>query len=157
MFLLVQISFPSLAVPDLGAGAHTYHHDVVAEVRVVAQHLRYQHSSLLVRVLVDGSGQEHAQVVACGLVAHRRVLDLDGDATELRLRQEVDAPFLAARHDESRAKLGTELGGQGHAALRVDFRGVRAQQQRGQGHRLRLCGGVRGVLDLRVVCQRSTS
>ena len=71
------------------------YHDVVAEVRVVAQHLRYQHSSLLVRVLVDGSGQEHAQVVACGLVAHRRVLDLDGDATELRLRQEVDAPFLA--------------------------------------------------------------
>lgn len=110
-------------------GSHADHHNVAAQIRVIAEHLRHKHASLLVWFLVDRAGKEHTQVVACRLVSHGRALDLHRDPSEFRLRQQVDASFLASCHHHAGAQLAAELRRQCHTSFGVDFRSVGAQQQ----------------------------
>ena len=87
-------------VPDLDPGAGADHGAVAGQPGVLAQHRRDGDPALPVGHLVAGAGQEHAQVVAGGLVGHRRGAQLLGQPGELVHREDEERVLLPAGDDQ---------------------------------------------------------
>ncbi len=109
MFLLGQVVSQAVCSRSR-PGAHADHHDVGPDSRNRAA------SAAPARVpACPAPGRRRRKGTHAGSrgrpCSHRRALDLRGDPSEFRLRQQVDAPFLAARHDESRASWERNLAG----------------------------------------------
>ena len=136
------VGLPGGGIPDLGAGARADDGEVAVEAGVLAQHRRDGHAELLVRDLLRGSAEEHAQVVAAGLAELRGLLRHPlVERLELALAVHVDAALLAAGHDETGGEVVPELRGKDDAALVVEFGDERAEQHR---HHPLLSGQMKG-------------
>ena len=113
-------------------GPHANHHDVASQIRVIAQHLRHEHTSLPVWLLINRAGKEHTQIITCSLVSHGCALDLQCDPAKFRLGQQIDTSLLTTGHHHARSQLAAKFCRQCHTSFGVDFWSVCSQQQRRQ-------------------------
>ena len=115
---LCHISLIALSVPDFRSVGRSEHHNVLLKLCVVSECLRYQYSSLLVRLNLTRSGNEKSAKLISAL-AHRHSLDFLGENSPFFLGINKKTSVVSSCDHELLAYLLAKLIRKAHSSLYV--------------------------------------